>query len=69
MFKIIRDILKIPELRRRIFWTLFLLLVFSGRAFRQNWKAQGPGWRWKAWLYGMPALTGFLALAFLPLAT
>ncbi|MBN1443243.1 MAG: preprotein translocase subunit SecY [Planctomycetes bacterium] len=28
MFKIIRDILKIPELRRRILWTLALLLIF-----------------------------------------
>ena len=28
MIKIIRDILKIPELRRRIFWTLLLLVVF-----------------------------------------
>jgi preprotein translocase subunit SecY len=28
MFKILRDILKIPELRNRIFWTLLLLCVF-----------------------------------------
>ncbi len=28
MLKIIRDILKIPELRKRIFWTIGLLLVF-----------------------------------------
>ncbi|MGQ9591364.1 MAG: preprotein translocase subunit SecY [Planctomycetota bacterium] len=28
MLKIIRDIFKIPELRKRIFWTLALLLVF-----------------------------------------
>ncbi|RYH09759.1 hypothetical protein [Tropicimonas sp. IMCC6043] len=46
---------------------LFLVLVFSGRAFRQTWKAQAPGWRLRAWLYGTPALLGFLALALLPL--
>ena len=28
MFKILRDILKIPELRRRILWTFGLLIVF-----------------------------------------
>lgn len=46
---------------------LFLVLVLSGRAFRQNWKAQGDGWTFRAWLYGVPAGVSFLALAFIPL--
>ncbi len=46
---------------------LFLLLIFCGRAFRQNWKAQEAGWQKRAWLYGLPALAAFLALAFIPL--
>ena len=46
---------------------LFLILVFCGRAFRQNWKAQGPNWQLKSWLYGLPAVAAFLALAFIPM--
>lgn len=45
----------------------FVVLVLAGRAFRQNWKAQAPGWRRRAWLYALPVLATFLALAFLPL--
>lgn len=47
---------------------LLLVMVFAGRGFRQNWKAQGPRWVLKAWLYGVPALLAFAALAFIPLA-
>ncbi|SFB76355.1 hypothetical protein [Tropicimonas isoalkanivorans] len=44
---------------------LLLVLVFAGRAFRQNWKAQGAFWRVKAWAYGLAAVIAFAALAFL----
>ncbi len=47
--------------------TLLLVMIFAGRAFRQNWKAQGPRWAAKAWLYGLPAAVAFAALAFIPM--
>lgn len=46
---------------------ILLIMIFSGRAFRENWKAQAPGWQRRAWLYGLPAAAGFAALAFIPL--
>ncbi|KCV82849.1 hypothetical protein ATO10_04547 [Actibacterium atlanticum] len=46
---------------------LVLVMIFAGRAFRENWKAQGPNWVLKAWLYGLPAAAAFAALAFIPL--
>ncbi|MCB1354384.1 MAG: hypothetical protein KDK03_16765 [Rhodobacteraceae bacterium] len=46
---------------------LLLVMIFSGRAFRENWKAQAEGWVLRAWLYGVPAALAFLALAFIPL--
>lgn len=48
---------------------LMLAMIFSGRAFRQNWKAQEDGWVRRAWLYGVPAALAFFALAFIPLET
>jgi hypothetical protein len=46
---------------------LLLVMIFSGRAFRENWKAQAQGWVRRAWLYGVPAAAAFLALALIPL--
>jgi hypothetical protein len=46
---------------------LLLVMIFAGRAFRQNWKAQRPGWERRAWLLGLPATLAFFALAFIPL--
>ena len=48
---------------------LFLGMIFFGRAFRQNWKAQGPNWRLKAWIYAVPALVCFAIVAFVPFRT
>ena len=47
---------------------LFVVMAVSGQAFRSTWKRQRPGWRRRAWLYALPALASFLALAFIPLA-
>jgi hypothetical protein len=47
--------------------TLLLVMIFAGRAFRINWRAQAPGWRRRAWLYGVPSMVSFLALALIPL--
>lgn len=46
---------------------LLLVMLFCGRAFRENWKAQAEGWQKKAWLYGCLAFLAFLPIAFLPL--
>lgn len=46
---------------------LIIVLVFSGRTFRENWKAQGPGWKVKCWISGVIALISFSVLAFVPL--
>jgi hypothetical protein len=46
---------------------IFLALIFFGRAFRQNWKAQTEGWVWRSWAYGIPAATSFFILALIPL--
>ncbi|WP_108259350.1 hypothetical protein [Mangrovicoccus ximenensis] len=46
---------------------LLLVMVFCGRQFRENWKAQREGWVLRAWSYGLPAAASFALLAFLPL--
>ena len=46
---------------------LLLVMILSGRAFRENWKAQKSGWVLRAWLYGAPAALAFAALALLPM--
>lgn len=46
---------------------LLVLVVGCGHLYRDNWKKQEDGWRRRAWLYGLPAGLGLLALAFLPL--
>lgn len=46
---------------------LLLVMIFAGRAFRNNWKRQDEGWQMRAWLYGLPAALSFAALAFIPL--
>lgn len=46
---------------------LVVLVVGFGHLYRDNWKKQEDGWRRRAWLYGVPAGVGLLALAFVPL--
>ncbi len=45
---------------------LLLVMIFAGRAFRENWKAQKDGWQRRAWLFGVPAAGCFFALVLLP---
>ncbi|MDP5217232.1 hypothetical protein Q5Y75_08395 [Ruegeria sp. 2205SS24-7] len=42
-------------------------VVVCGHRFRLAWKDQAPGWQRRAWLFGVPAALGLLALGFLPL--
>jgi len=46
---------------------IFFAVVVCGHNFRMAWKQQAPGWRRKAWLFGVPAGIGLLVLGFLPL--
>lgn len=43
------------------------LVVVCGHGFRKAWKDQPEGWQKRAWLFGVPAAIGLLALGFLPL--
>ena len=47
---------------------IFLSMIFFGRAFRENWKAHEEGWVLRSWVFGVPAATAFLILAFVPLS-
>lgn len=42
-------------------------VVVCGHRFRLAWKEQAPGWQRRAWIFGVPAAIGLLALGFLPL--
>ncbi|EEX11421.1 conserved hypothetical protein [Ruegeria lacuscaerulensis ITI-1157] len=46
---------------------IFFGVVVCGHNFRKAWKEQPPGWQKRAWLFGVPAAIGLLALGFLPL--
>lgn len=46
---------------------LLVVMVFCGRQFRENWKAQGDGWVLRAWAYAVPVVISFGVLAFVPL--
>ncbi len=46
---------------------LFVIMVFCGRQFRENWKAQADGWVGRAWVYAVPVVICFSVLAFIPL--
>lgn len=46
---------------------LVFIVVVCGHKFRMAWKEQPEGWQKRAWIYGIPALIGLLALGFLPL--
>lgn len=46
---------------------LLLVMLFCGRQFRVNWKQQALGWERRAWIYAVPVVLCFAALAFIPL--
>jgi hypothetical protein len=46
---------------------LLFMMIFCGRAFRENWKDQTAGWVIKAWIYGLAAFLSFLIIALIPL--
>ena len=46
---------------------LVLLMIFFGRAFRENWKIKKGRWILKSWIYGLITATSFFVIAFIPL--
>lgn len=45
---------------------LVLLMIFFGRAFRENWKAKQSNWILKSWLYGGLSAASFFGIMFIP---
>jgi|CoawatStandDraft_6_1074263.scaffolds.fasta_scaffold04313_4 sterol desaturase/sphingolipid hydroxylase (fatty acid hydroxylase superfamily) len=45
---------------------LSLLMIFSGQAFRMNWKNKKNRWVLKAWIYGLLSSTSFFILVLVP---
>ena len=46
---------------------LIILMVFFGRAFRENWKKKKNKWVLKAWIYGLISSSSFFIIALVPL--
>ena len=46
---------------------LLVALIFSGRAFRENWIKKGQNWIYKSWFYGLISSLSFLILALIPM--
>lgn len=45
---------------------LVLLMIFFGRAFRENWKTKENNWILKSWFYGVFAAASFFGIIFIP---
>ena len=45
---------------------LVLLMIFFGRAFRENWKAKEKNWILKSWIYGLSSAASFFGIIFIP---
>jgi hypothetical protein len=45
---------------------LVLLMIFFGRAFRENWKAKEKNWILKSWIYGLISAASFFGIIFIP---
>ena len=48
---------------------LLVLVALTGHRFRKAWKEreEDPNWAKRAWVYGIVAFLGLMALAFVPL--
>ena len=48
---------------------LLIILIFSGRGFRENWIKKGKkNWIFKSWLYGLISSVSFLILVLIPMS-
>ena len=46
---------------------LVILMIFFGKAFRENWKNKNGRWLLKAWIYGLISFSSFFMIALIPL--
>ena len=58
----------LPDIYLPSYFGLILLLsmIFSGQAFRINWKNKKNRWILKSWLYGLLSSTSFFILVLVP---
>ena len=47
---------------------LLIVLIFTGRAFRENWIKKGKNWIYKSWFYGLISSVSFLILVLIPMS-
>ncbi|MCH9673345.1 MAG: hypothetical protein K0U93_18040 [Gammaproteobacteria bacterium] len=47
--------------------TLLVVMLFSGRLFRDAWKLKAPGWQAKCWAFGVVSFAAFAVIAFVPM--
>ena len=47
---------------------LLIVLIFAGRAFRENWTKKGKNWIFKSWFYGLISSVSFLILVLIPMS-
>ena len=47
---------------------LLIVLIFAGRAFRENWIKKGENWIFKSWFYGLISSVSFLILVLIPMS-
>ena len=45
-----------------------IVLIFAGRAFRENWIKKGTNWIFKSWFYGLTSSVSFLILVLIPMS-
>jgi len=44
---------------------LIIIMIFSGKAFRDNWKKQNHKWVLKSWIYGSISAISFFMIILL----
>ena len=47
---------------------MLIVLIFAGRAFRENWIKKGKNWIFKSWFYGLISSVSFLILVLIPMS-
>ena len=68
MFVYVKLFSMLPDIYLPSYVGLILLLsmIFSGQAFRINWKNKKNRWVLKSWVYGLLSSTSFFILVLMP---
>ncbi len=46
---------------------LILVMIFSGRAFRDNWKIRKKNWVMNSWIFGLIFMGSFISIINIPI--